>query len=93
MKRLQRRFRSLLVNHLELPSDVILEFPRITIIGQIHVYIENYQELALFTESELKLKTKGGFIQINGSTFVLKTMLPQEMLLEGTISSVHFVYE
>lgn len=93
MKKLHQRIRPLLIKYLALPSDVLLEMPRITIVGQIHVYIENHQGLATYSENELKLKTKNGYIQITGSSFVLKMMLPEEILLEGKIKEVKFVPE
>lgn len=80
-----------LTKHLALPSDVILELPRITMIGQIHVYIENHQGLAVYSDSEIKLKTNKGYIQILGTSFVLKMMLPEEILVEGTIEEVKFI--
>jgi len=82
-----------LTNYLALPSDVILELPRITMIGQIHVYIENHQGLAVYSDKEIKLKTSKGYIQITGSSFVLKMMLPEEILVEGTIEEVKFIPE
>lgn len=91
MKKLHQRFRSLFTNHLGLPSDVILEIPKITVIGKIHVYIENYEELIYFSDSELKLKTNIGFIQVLGSSFILKLMIKEEILLEGTITEVKLI--
>lgn len=91
MKRLQQRIRPWLINHFALPSDVILGLPRITIIGQIHAYIENHKGIAVFTENELKLNAPNGYIQIKGASFVLKTMLPEEILLEGKIDEVTFI--
>ena len=91
MSKWQQRVRNLMVNYLALPSEVILELPRITIIGQIHVYIENHQRLVTYSDTELKLKIKQGFVQINGSSFVLKMMLPEEILLEGNIAEVKFL--
>lgn len=82
-----------LTNHLALPSDVVLELPRITMIGQIHVYIENHQGLEVYSDTELKLKTNKGYIRITGSSFVLKMMLPEEILVEGTIDAVTFIPE
>lgn len=93
MAKWQQRIRSLLIDQLSLPADVILEMPRITIIGRIHIYIENHQGLATYTENELKLKTNKGYVQIKGSSFVLKMMLPKEILLEGEISDVIFLSE
>ncbi|WP_042145990.1 sporulation protein YqfC [Paucisalibacillus sp. EB02] len=91
MKNLQQRLRPWLVKYLALPSDVVMELPRITIIGQLHVYIENHKGLAVFTDNELRLKTTKGYIQIKGSSFVLKMMLPEEILLEGKIAEVKFI--
>ncbi|WP_343042054.1 sporulation protein YqfC [Ornithinibacillus caprae] len=91
MKKMHQRIRPWLIKKFALPSDVILELPRITIIGQLHVYIENHKGLAVFTDNELKLKTTKGYIQIKGSSFVLKMMLPEEILLEGKISDVKFI--
>ena len=91
MKKIQQRIRPWLVKYLALPSDVVMELPRITIIGQLHVYIENHKGLAVFTDKELRLKTTKGYIQIKGSSFVLKMMLPEEILLEGNIEEVKFI--
>ena len=74
-----------------LPSDVMLELPRITIVSQLHVYIENHQGLAVYSDTELKLNTHKGFIQILGSSFVLKMMHAEEILLEGNIEEVKFI--
>lgn len=79
------------MKHLALPTDVMLELPRITMIGQIHVYIENHKGLIVYSDTELKLKTNQGYVQISGSSFVLKMMLPEEILLEGLITEVKFI--
>lgn len=93
MKKLGQQIRPWLTKHFDLPSDILLELPRITLVGQLHVYIENHQGLAVFTDTELKLKITNGYVQINGSAFVLKTMLPEEILLEGNISEVKYIAE
>lgn len=91
MNKWPQRFRSLLTNHMTLPSDITLNLPRITVIGDIHVYIENHEGLVVFTESELTVKSHHGFIQIKGSSFVLKMMIPKEILLEGKISNISYL--
>ncbi|HLR66491.1 sporulation protein YqfC [Virgibacillus alimentarius] len=91
MKKWNQRIRPWLIKYLALPSDVILELPRITMIGQIHAYIENHQGIVTYSDTELKLKTNKGFVQITGSAFIIKMMLPEEILLEGTISEVKFI--
>lgn len=77
--------------HLQLTPDTTLGLPKITIIGQIHIYIENHKGLKEFTDTELQLASQNGSIRIQGSDFVLKLMLPEEILLEGKIDNVLFI--
>src|SRR5699024_6157942 len=86
-----QRIRPWLSKYLAVPSDVILDLPRITIIAQIHAYSENHKGIATYSETEVKLQTYNGFIQLTGASFVLKMMLPEEILLEGTITDVKFI--
>ncbi|MFB7141838.1 MULTISPECIES: sporulation protein YqfC [unclassified Bacillus (in: firmicutes)] len=78
---------------MDLPPDVLLELPRITMLGQLHIYIENHRGLLVYTDNELRLLMKQGQLLIKGKDFVLKTMLPEEILLEGEIEHVYFINE
>lgn len=93
MKKWHDRFRPWLIKYMGLPSDVMLQLPKITMIGQLHIYIENHQGLVVYTDTELQLKTEQGYVQITGNSFVLKIMYPEEILLEGKIKEVKFIEE
>jgi len=90
VKKWHRRIAPWIGKNLHLSPDVMLGLPKITIIGQIHIYIENHKGLEGFTDTQLQLATQNGSIYINGTGFVLKLMLPEEILLEGTIEKVLF---
>ncbi|ASK64415.1 sporulation protein YqfC [Virgibacillus phasianinus] len=79
------------MNQFALPSDIVSDLPRMTVLGQLHVYIENHQGLVVYSETELTVKTHTGMIRIQGTDFVLKMMLPQELLLEGKINDVSYI--
>jgi sporulation protein YqfC len=79
-----------LIQNMDLPADVVMDLPRITMIGQIHIYIENHRGVKAFSNEQLALRLKQGVLMINGNDFVIKTILPEEILLEGTITSVNF---
>lgn len=93
MKQFGRKFMTLFSQTFELPSEVTLELPRITMVGSIHAYIENHHGLMLFSEKELLLKVHKGQVRINGKDFVLKMMIEKDILLEGTIKDVRFEEE
>lgn len=92
-KKWNHRFRRWLTNKMELPADVMMDLPRVTIVGQLHIYIENHQGLLMFTDQELRLLLKQGQLLIKGKSFVIKTILPEEILLEGKINEVLYLKE
>ncbi|MBU7593631.1 MULTISPECIES: sporulation protein YqfC [Bacillaceae] len=82
-----------ITNTIELPPDVMMDLPRITMVGQLHIYIENHRGLLKFTDTELRLLLKQGQLLIKGEAFVIKTILPEEILLEGKIVQVLYLDE
>jgi sporulation protein YqfC len=88
-----QQLKQLILKRMDLPEDVMMDLPRITMIGQIHIYIENHRGLLTFTDHEVRLMLKHGQLLIRGSGFVIKTILPEEILLEGHIDQVLFIDE
>lgn len=88
-----QRVRSWITKKMDLPQDVMMDLPRITMVGQIHIYIENHRGLIAFTDKELRLLLKNGQLLIRGKSFVIKTILPEEILLEGRIDQVTYINE
>ncbi|WP_044894755.1 sporulation protein YqfC [Bacillus alveayuensis] len=89
----RRHMRNWLTNKMELPADILMDLPRITMIGQIHIYIENHRGLLAFSDKEIRLLLKQGQLLVKGEDFVIKTILPEEILLEGKISQVLYLDE
>ncbi len=91
MARLRQKFKRWMTNTLELPADVVMDLPRITMIGHLHIYIENHRGVKAFSNEELRLILEQGELLITGKEFVLKTILPEEILLEGKILDVKYI--
>ncbi|RDU35420.1 sporulation protein YqfC [Neobacillus piezotolerans] len=92
-KKWGQRLRKWVAAKMDLPQDVMMDLPRITMIGQIHIYVENHRGLLAFTDRELRLLLKKGQLLIKGKAFVIKTILPEEILLEGKIDQVIYIQE
>lgn len=93
VKKWRQQVRNWLTNQLELPADLVMDLPRITMIGHIHIYIENHRGLLTFSDKELRLLLKQGQLLVRGEEFVIKTILPEEILLEGKIHQVVYLDE
>ncbi|MBA4535873.1 sporulation protein YqfC [Bacillus aquiflavi] len=85
--------RNWMTKKMDIPQDVMMDLPRITMVGQIHIYIENHRGLITFSDKELRLLLKKGQLLIKGKSFVIKTILPEELLLEGNIDQVTYINE
>jgi sporulation protein YqfC len=88
-----KKVKQLMTKTMDLPQDVMMDLPRITMIGQLHIYIENHRGLLAFTDSEVRLMLKNGQLLIKGNAFVIKTILPEEIMLEVKIDKVYFINE
>ncbi len=90
---MRQQMKNWMTKQLQLPEDVMMDLPRITMIGQLHIYIENHRGVLRFSNQELRLLLKQGQLLIKGDHFVIKTILPEELLLEGRIDQVLFIDE
>lgn len=90
-KKWRQTLRNWLTKQLDLPEDVMMDFPRITMVGQIHIYIENHKGLLTFSEEEIRILLSQGQLLVKGKAFVIKTILPEELLLEGKIEQVLYI--
>jgi len=91
MRRWGRRLRQMAGGVLDLPQDVVLEVPRITMIGHLQMYIENHRGVLQFSENELRLLLTNGQLLVFGEQLVIRAILPEEVLLEGRIGGVKFL--
>jgi sporulation protein YqfC len=76
---------------LDLPSDVITDLPRLTVIGFVQLYIENHHGVLLFNDQELRLLLKKGQLIIKGRDLTIRTILSEELFVEGTIHQIQVI--
>jgi len=91
VKKWSENWRKIAAGVLDLPKDITMEMPRITMIGQYQMYIENHRGVLHFSDKELRLLLTKGQLLIKGSNLVIRAILPEEVLVEGMIHQVIFV--
>ena len=77
-------------NALEIPEDTLLNLPRITMVGDTQVLIENHKGVIEYTPRKLRIGVSFGEIEITGTDFFLKNILSDELSLQGNIESIAF---
>ncbi len=92
MRKLQQKLKRWAVGVMDLPPDLILDMPRITMIGPLQMYVENHRGVLVFSDQEVRiLLSNQGQLLVRGSQFILRKILPEEVLLEGRIREVKYI--
>lgn len=86
----KRKIQHSLANMLEIPEDMLLNLPKVTMLGNTHVFIENHRGVIEYTPQKLRIGVAFGEIIITGTDFFLKNIFSDELSLEGKIDSVVF---
>lgn len=76
---------------LELPKDIVLDLPKITIIGNIQVNVLNHKGIIEYTMENIRINSNIGTIKISGENMELKTILSEEIIVIGYIEKVEII--
>ncbi len=75
---------------LDVPSMYTLNLPKITLLGNIQLYIENHQGISWYQTDLIKVACLGGLIIIHGQDLVLRYIEKEELYIDGHIMSVEY---
>lgn len=75
---------------LEIPKDILLDLPRITFVGNLQVSIENHKGIVEYSNENIRVKMKDGIIKVSGMDLAIKTIITEEIIISGKISSIDF---
>lgn len=90
MTRIGRRLRGWTNGVLELPQDVLQELPRITLIGNKELYIENHRGVLSFSSGQITIALAKGSLEIFGEGLMIRNILGQELAVEGSIGEIRY---
>ncbi|MFA5524825.1 MAG: sporulation protein YqfC [Tissierellales bacterium] len=75
---------------LELPKEIMLDFPKITFIGNLQLYIENHKGIIEYGSLRIRVNTNAGILRVVGKNMVIKTIVMEEIVIVGEIDSLEF---
>lgn len=74
----------------DLPKDITLDLPRITMVGNLQVVIENHRGLLDFDGKEVRIMLERGKIRISGENLTLRSLQADEIVVDGSIRNLLF---
>lgn len=87
----QQSLKEKLNNLLELPDEIILDLPRIIIMGKSRLSIENHKGMLEFEHNLLKLNTGAGILVIKGQRLLIREITSESLYMEGLLQSMEFL--
>ncbi|MCX7570823.1 sporulation protein YqfC [Tumebacillus sp. DT12] len=87
----RQRVKKMAADMLDVPKDSILDVPRITLIGGLQLYVENYRGVMEFRDDLLRLALSQGELHVYGKSLVVKSIFPAEVVIEGNISGIKYL--
>ncbi|KIL34611.1 sporulation protein YqfC [Cohnella kolymensis] len=88
MMRVSRKLRKWTATILDLPQDVVLDLPRVTMIGGLQLTVENHRGVVHFSPDSLRLAMDGGEMEVTGRDLVIRNIGAEEVFVEGQILGV-----
>ena len=69
----------------------MLDLPKITLVGNLQLYIENHKGIIEYSTGLIRINTKSGILVVTGSDLSIRTIVIEEIIVVGRIDKVEFL--
>jgi sporulation protein YqfC len=90
-KDLKNKFKRQFSDYLELPGDIVLDLPKIVLVGNQQVFIENHRGIQEYNPGLVRVVVSDKIIEVTGENLTLRNILPDEICVEGQITALTFL--
>ncbi len=77
-----------LIDLLDLPPDVVLDLPKLTMVGDCQLILENHRGIIEYNPDLVRISTNRGEICIRGRALAIRSIFKEEIHLAGKVHSV-----
>jgi sporulation protein YqfC len=75
---------------LEIPGEIAFDLPKIILVGNVQVVIENHRGIVEYTTESVRVVVSAGEVAVRGRELILRNILPDELCIEGEIEGLSF---
>ena len=73
-----------------IPADIIMKAPRIQMIGDMEIYVENYDAIALYSPEDIKIAVNEGMLCVSGVNLRIVQAELHSLMIKGVIKKICF---
>lgn len=86
----KKKFQRAVADTFELPKEILLDLPRVNLVGNIQLYVENHRGVVEYTDKTVRISISGGELVIQGENLQIKNIFSGEIFIEGTIHRLDY---
>ena len=86
-----KRIKQKITEALELPKEIVLNVPKMTMVGNSDMIIENYKGIIEYDNDRIRVNTGTGVIKITGEKLLIREITSEDILVTGDIRSLEFL--
>lgn len=90
MKGKKDNIKNMVSEVLELPKDIMLGLPKITMVGRMEIHIENHKGIIEYSKEIIRINTSEGILKITGKNMDIKNIITEEVRVTGEVISIEF---
>lgn len=79
-----------LAHVLEVPQDLAMDLPRITMLGNQQILLENHRGIVEYTPTDIRINLSNGTLLIKGANMSLGNLQQDQLLIEGMVEEIHY---
>lgn len=90
MLRRKKSKMEVLAGLLEIPDDLVFDLPRITLLGNQQLLVENHKGIIEYTAQQVRIQLTQGTLGVTGQNLTLGSLQAEQILIEGTIQALRY---
>jgi len=75
----------------ELPKEIMLNMPKVSLIGNNQMLIENHKGIIEYTAQRIRVNSSIGVIKIIGNDMNLRNIAADDIMISGEIKTIEFI--
>ena len=76
---------------MELPKEVVMDLPKITMFGDRNLLVENYKGIIEYDDNKIRINTGKGIIKVTGEKLVIMEITQEDLMIDGDIDTLEFL--
>lgn len=89
-KDFSKRLKQQMAEYLEIPGDIILDLPKVVLLGNLQLVVENHRGILKYNPEIIHINLSEGELIIRGKDLQLRNVLPEEICVQGQIKNIAF---